>query len=204
MVVRRLSSILLVASVSACAVDGPADTAVDHVSEGISEQAVEVRAEVDEDVWIPLDIDPTLMLDRIGDDGFQTVCRSFDGFVHDIYRQRLLIKAACTAHALQSTSNAESCAVTTEQCLDTLPPVVEEQLDRIVQQVGCSNALESQSKCRSPVSELIHCLRDLRHIVDNTGKELTCAAFGSPLPPDWWRVSTPQSCIALATACPKQ
>src|SRR6478609_5400336 len=101
MVVCRLRSILLVGSLvlSACAVDGPLDQAGDHVSDGVSEQAVAVKDEVneqvdavDEDVWIPLDIDPTAMLDRIGDDGFQTLCRSFDGFVHDLYRQRLLIK----------------------------------------------------------------------------------------------------------------
>jgi hypothetical protein len=153
--------------------------------------------------WLPLDIDATQALDRIGDDAYQTLCNSFDGYVHDIYRSKLLIKAACTAHALQTTNDATSCAAETEQCLDTLPPVVEEQLGRLVKQAGCGPAHVSTAKCRSPVSELIRCLRDLRGIVDSTGKELTCAAFGSPLPADWWHVSTPESCVALATACPE-
>jgi len=205
MVVRWLSSVvvaaLVVVTMPACVIeDGTPVADGIESADGVVSQAVTET----QDEWMPLDIDPTQMLDRIGDDGFQTLCRSFDGYVHDIYRSKLLIKAACTAHGIQTTSNASECAASTKECLDTLPPVVEEQLDRIVQQVGCGNALESQSKCRSPVSELIHCLRDLRAIVDNTGKELTCAAFGSPLPGDWWRVSTPQSCIALATSCPKQ
>lgn len=153
--------------------------------------------------WLPLDIDGTRMLERLGDDAYQTLCRSFDGYVHDIYRSKLLIKAACTAHALQTTTDAAACAASTEQCLDTLPPVVEEQLDRLVNQAGCGDVHVSTSKCRSPVSELIRCLRDLRGIVESTGQELTCAAFGSKLSPDWWRVSTPESCSALATSCPK-
>jgi hypothetical protein len=165
------------------------------------EMALPVSVEVAEE-WLPLDLDATLALEHLGDDAYQTLCNSFDGYVHDIYRSKLLIKAACTAHALQTTSDATSCAARTEQCLDTLPPVVEDQLDRLVKQAGCGPAHVSTSKCRSPVSELIRCLRDLRGIVESTGQELTCAAFGSPLPADWWRVSTPDSCIALATSCP--
>lgn len=153
--------------------------------------------------WIPYDVDPTESIERLGDDGYKMLCRSFDGYVRDIYRSELLVKAACTAHALQTTANASECATATESCLGTMPPVVEEQLDRIVEQAGCSDAFLPQTKCRSPVHELLRCLKDLRAGVDHVGQTLTCAAFGSPPTGEWWHIETPQSCIALATSCPK-
>lgn len=155
------------------------------------------------DAWIPTDIDETVTLERLGDEGYKLLCRSFDGYIRDIYRSQMLMKAACTAHALQTTTDAAECGARTEQCLATLPPVVEDQLDRIVAQVGCSDAFVATSKCGSPVSELIRCFHDLRGIVESTGQELTCAVFGSPLPEGWWRMATPPSCIELATSCPK-
>lgn len=158
---------------------------------------------VDEvEAWLPADLDVSQPLERLGDEGYKLLCRSFDGHIHDIYRSQLLIKAACTAHALETTADAADCAARTDECLDTLPPVVEQQLDQIVAQAGCTDALATTTTCRSPVSELIQCLRDLRGIVESTGQELTCAAFGSPLPEDWWHFSTPLSCVALATSCP--
>lgn len=154
------------------------------------------------DGWVPPDIDETQTIERLGDEGYKMVCQSFDGYIHDIYRSQFLIKAACTAHALQTTTDATACAASTAQCIDTLPPVVEKQLSQIVVQAGCNDESVAPSRCRSPVSALLRCLRDLRGIVDSTGKELTCATFGSPLRENWWRLSTPKSCVALGTSCP--
>jgi len=151
--------------------------------------------------WVPPDIDETLTLASIGEAAHSMMCDAFSGHVHDLYGSQLLVEAACTAHALQTTANSTECAQVVEQCLDTLPPPVEGQLQRILDQASCEATGVPESGCDSSVSELIDCLDELGGMLDQVELKVTCAAFGSPVPSDWWRISPPPSCVALATRC---
>ncbi len=151
--------------------------------------------------WVPEDIDEQQAIDRIGAAGYAKLCSSFDSYVRDKYRSNRLIQAACIAHALETTSDAAACGQAVDDCLDDLPPVVESQLSQILAQAGCSAVGITQTGCSSPVSALTTCLDDLGERLDTVQLSLTCAAFGSPVPPDWWRITPPASCTSLATDC---
>jgi hypothetical protein len=151
--------------------------------------------------WVPSDIDESKTIDAIGSAGYQKLCSSFDSYVRDQYRSSRLIQAACTANALETTMNATECGEAVDACLDDLPPVVETELNSILSQAGCSAVSISQAGCMSPVSQLTSCLDALGTKVDQIMFSLTCAAFGSPVPPDWWRISPPAECSALSSSC---
>jgi hypothetical protein len=153
--------------------------------------------------WVPPQIDQTQTLARIGDTGHSMVCSAASDYVHSVYSSQLLVEAACTAHALQTTTNSTECAQVVAQCLHTLPPPVDEQLQRILNQASCEAAGVPTSGCDSPASELIACLDELGTMVSQIKLKVTCTAFGSPVPPDWWRIPSPPSCVALATRCRK-
>jgi len=147
------------------------------------------------DSWIPPEIDEGEMVEGLGDVGHRLLCDAFDGYVHRTYRSVLLIQAACTAHALQTTKNATECAAVADACLEALPAPVEDQVERILAQARCGGVSHG---CGSMVSELITCLGDLGDSITNVKLTVTCAAFGSPIPSDWWRISPPTSCLELA------
>jgi hypothetical protein len=153
------------------------------------------------DDWVPSDIDESQTLDRLGAAGYQRLCGAFDDYVRDQYRSSYLIQAACTAHALQTTADAVACGQAVDACLDDLPPAVESALDMILDQAGCSAAGVSATGCASPVSALTDCLDALGSQLDQIQFSLTCAAFGSPVPQDWWRISPPSACTAIASGC---
>jgi len=60
--------------------------------------------------WVPPEIDETLTLASIGEAAHSLMCDAFSGYVHDVYGSQLLVKAACTAQALQTTANSTECA----------------------------------------------------------------------------------------------
>jgi hypothetical protein len=151
--------------------------------------------------WVPDDIDEQQTLDRLGAAGYQKVCSAFDDFVRDQYRSNLLIRAVCTAHALQTTENAVMCGEAVDACLDDLPAPAEALLEQILAQADCSAVDAMVTGCSSPVSKLTGCLDELGTKVDQIKLSLTCAAFGSPVPPDWWKISLPPACMALAESC---
>ncbi len=151
--------------------------------------------------WVPADIDEQQTLDRLGAAGYTKLCSAFDDYVRDTYRSNRLVQAACTAHALQTTEDAAACGAAVDACLDDLPPVVEQQLDMILGQAGCSAIQVMQNGCASPISRLTTCLDDLGARVDQVQLSLTCAAVGSPVPQDWWQVTPPSSCTALTADC---
>jgi hypothetical protein len=151
--------------------------------------------------WVPPDIDEQQTLDRLGSAGYAKLCSAFSDYVHDQYRSSYLVKAACTAHALQTTSDAVACGEELEACLSTLPPVVDQQLDSILAQASCSAAAIDPALCTSKVSALTACLDALGEQVDEIEMSLTCAAFGSPVPEDWWQIDEPAACTALRTGC---
>jgi len=152
--------------------------------------------------WVPSDVDTDQTLDRLGDSGYARVCSAFEDYVRDQYRSNYLIKAACTADALANTSDAVACGESVDACLDTLPPPVEAQLDAILDQAGC-NALDvfSPTGCAAKVSELTACLDALGAALDRIELSATCAAFGSPVPEDWWMIPLPAECSALSAEC---
>lgn len=151
--------------------------------------------------WVPADIDEAQTLDRLGAAGYARLCSAFDGYVRDTYRSNTLIRAACTAHALETTPDAAACGAALDACLDDLPPVVEDQLASILAQADCSAVDLMQNGCSSPVSALTTCLDDLGTQLDQIELSVTCAAFGSPVPPSWWRISPPASCSSLGASC---
>jgi hypothetical protein len=152
--------------------------------------------------WVPQEVDVADALKHVGQRAYSMMCDELDDRVHDLYSSQLLVQAACTAHALSTTQDATACAQATSECLETLPPPVEAQLQTIREQVSCGSLPVSVSECPSPVSELVACIDDLRDRVEQTTLTVTCAAFGSPVPPDWWRVSLPTSCLDLVRRCP--
>ncbi len=150
---------------------------------------------------MPDDIDEEQTLDRLGAAGYQRLCGAFDDFVRDQYRSSYLVQAACTAHALQTTQSATDCGAAVDACLDDLPAPVEAQLAQILAQADCSAVGVSTTGCSSPVSRLTDCLDALGTEVDKIQFSLTCAAVGSPVPENWWRISPPAECSALAESC---
>jgi len=148
------------------------------------------------DAWIPLDLDESELVQSLGEFGHDQLCNAFEGYVHGQYRSVLLVEAACTAHALQTTKNATECAAAVDTCLQTLPAPVEDQLQRILEQADCNRASSGADGCG--ISDLITCLGDLGDAVTNVKLTVTCAAFGSPVPPNWWRIAPPESCLDLA------
>src|SRR5687767_7957685 len=110
-----------------------------------------------------------------------------------MYRSNRLIQAACTAEALETSADAVACGAAVDDCLNELPPVVETQLQMILDQAGCPALGIEQAGCTSPVSALTDCLDALGAQLETVDLALTCAAFGSPVPPDWWMIETPES-----------
>ncbi|MBA3451516.1 MAG: hypothetical protein H0T42_00300 [Deltaproteobacteria bacterium] len=153
------------------------------------------------DDWVPSDVDESETIDKLGAAGYAKVCSAFDDFVRDQYRTNLLVRAACTAQALQSTETTAECADYIDECVNDIPTVVETQLEMILDQASCPAVGVMTSGCSSPVSALTTCLDDLGAQVDNVKLQLTCAALGSTVPADWWRISPPASCTALASGC---
>lgn len=151
--------------------------------------------------WVPDDIDTDQTVDRLGAAGFGKLCGAFDEYVRDMYRSNRLIQAACTAEALQTTANATECGAAVDACLNDLPPVVETQLDQILDQAGCPALGIEQAGCTSTVSALTGCLDALGAQLDTVELSLTCAAFGSPVPADWWMIEPPEECYAIVRGC---
>ena len=151
--------------------------------------------------WVPPDIDEQQTLDRLGSAGYAKLCSAFSDYVHDKYRSNYLVKAACTAHSLETTADAIACGEELDKCLDTLPPVVDQQLSSILAQASCTTAGIDPATCGSKVSALTACLDALGEKVDQLELSLTCAAFGSPVPDDWWRIPEPAECSALRAGC---
>jgi len=151
--------------------------------------------------WVPADVDESETIDKLGAAGYAKVCSAFDDFVRDQYRTNLLVRAACTAQALQSTETTAECADYIDDCVNDIPAAVESQLTTILAQASCPAVGVMTSGCSSPVSALTTCLDDLGAQLDNVKLQLTCAALGSPVPQDWYKISPPASCTALASGC---
>ena len=151
--------------------------------------------------WLPSDIDRGQTLDRLGTAGYSRMCQAFEDFVRDEYASSYLVQAACTANALQTTSDAAACGESVDACLDTLPPVVEDQLQTILAQASCSKLELSVTGCAATVLDMKHCLDALSEKLDTIELSATCAAFGSPVPSDWWMISLPAECTSITTDC---
>lgn len=151
--------------------------------------------------WVPEDIDQKQAVNQLGAAGYARLCSAFDDYVHDQYRSSYLVKAACTAHALETTQDAIACGEAVNECLDTLPPVVDDQLNRILAQASCSTAAIDPATCQSKVSAVKACLDALGEKVDDIMLSVTCAAFGSPVPSNWWVIQQPPECEALRSGC---
>jgi hypothetical protein len=153
------------------------------------------------DDWVPDDVDTSTTVDRLGAAGFAKVCTAFEDYVRDMYRSNRLIQAACTAHALETTADATACGAAVEACLDELPPVVETELQMILDQAGCTALRVEQAGCSSTVSAFTDCLDALGAQLDTLELSLTCAAVGSPVPEDWWIIEPPEECYAIVRGC---
>lgn len=154
------------------------------------------------EAWVPHEIEIDETLERIGDTGYQMLCGAADGALHDAYRSQLIVKAACTAHALRVTDDATSCTTVANECLDKLPSPVEEDVQALLGQAGCDGVGVSETECKSPVFELIECLDDVRAALDHVASTVTCdVVHHESLPEDWWRISPPASCVNLVTGC---
>ncbi len=151
--------------------------------------------------WVPSDIDEQQTLDTIGSAGYSRLCSAFEDYVHDQYRSSYLVKAACTAHALNTTSDAVACGEALDDCLDTLPPAVDSELDSILAQASCSRVSITATGCAARVLEVKACLDALGEKLDEIELSATCAAVGSPVPSSWWMISTPNECMSLSTEC---
>lgn len=151
--------------------------------------------------WVPSDIQRDQALSALGSAGYARLCSAFDDFVHDQYRSSSLVRAACMAHALETAEDAVACGEALDTCLDTLPPVVDQQLDAILAQASCGAISIDPSACPSTVSALKGCLDALGERVDQIELAATCAAFGSPVPETWWMIQAPPECTALAEDC---
>jgi hypothetical protein len=151
--------------------------------------------------WVPDDIDEEATLDTVGAAGLGRVCSAFSDFVHDQYRSSYLVQAVCTAHGIRTTTDAIACADAIDECLDTLPPSVEAELDSILNQASCPTVGVTAEGCSSTVSELTSCLDELGSGLDTLQFTLTCAAAGQPVPSNWWQLVVPSSCQALQTSC---
>jgi hypothetical protein len=151
--------------------------------------------------WVPSDIDENQTLDRLGAAGYQKMCGAFADYVRDMYRTSYLIQAACTAHALETTSDAVACGEAANACRNDVPAAVESTLDSILAQASCTAVSATPAGCSMPVSALTACLDALGERIDEIKFSLTCAAFGSPIPSDWYRIAPPPACSALASGC---
>jgi hypothetical protein len=151
--------------------------------------------------WVPQDVDVGDTLDGLGNKAYSLICDQFSSYVHELYSSQLLVKAACTAHALRTTTDTNECTKVANACLETLPSPVDSELQSILEQASCERSDVLPSGCRAPVAELVACLEDLRGAIERLELSATCAAFGSRVPPEWWRIARPASCIELATRC---
>ncbi len=151
--------------------------------------------------WVPDEVDVEQTLESVGETTYGLLCDGFSSFVHELYSSQLLVRAACTMHALRTTTDMNECTEATENCLETLPTPVEQELESILEQASCDTSGVLPSGCDAPVAELVACLGELRDEVEKIQSAATCAAFGSDVPANWWRIAQPNSCIELATKC---
>jgi hypothetical protein len=152
--------------------------------------------------WLPSEIEVHETLEDVGESAFQGLCGAFDGYIHGKYRSSLVVKAACTAHALRTTSDAAECTAIADDCLAKLPSPVEEDVRGILAQAGCNGLGVARGRCNSPISDLIACMGDLKAAIDHAALTFTCsAALEGSVPHDWWHVSLPTSCVDVVTRC---
>ena len=173
-----------------------------HVRAAALVLAMQACVVTDVEEWVPSEVEIHDTLEHVGDSAYQMLCGAFDGYIHDKYRSSLVVKAACTAHALRSTDNATDCTAVADDCLARLPSPVEEDVDAILAQAGCDGLGVARSGCSSPISDLVACLGDLKAALDHVALSFTCeAALDGSVPLDWWRVAPPSSCVDLVTRC---
>lgn len=151
--------------------------------------------------WVPDNISLDATLDQIGAAAFGQLCKAFEDYVRDTYRSNHLIQLVCTADAIETTTDAVACANQADACLDTLPPPLEAELQMILDQAGCTALAINQNGCVKTVKEIKGCLDALGDEVGTIELGLTCAAFGQPVPDDWWMIPPPTECTSITNAC---
>jgi hypothetical protein len=151
--------------------------------------------------WVPEHIDLDATVATIGDAAYGELCNAFENYVRETYASNHLIQLVCTADAIETTSDAVACANQADACLDTLPAPVEAELQMILDQAGCNALAINQNACVAKVKELKACLDALGDEVGTLELGLTCAAFGEPVPDDWWMIPPPDECTTNTTEC---
>ncbi len=153
------------------------------------------------DDWLPSDIDVDTTVDKLGAAGFAKLCGAFEDYVRDMFRSNRLIQLACTADALETTTDAVACGDSVNACINMVPPAVESQLEQILDQAGCTALDITQTGCQSKVSALKSCLDALSEQLARIELQATCAAIGSPVPEDWWMIDPPAACMEISDDC---
>lgn len=153
------------------------------------------------DRWVPADIDTSTTVENLGTAGYGRVCSAFADYVRDMYRSDKLVQAACIARALETTGDAASCGDYVARCVDAIPPEVEALIAKALASASCTTLDIDPTACGVSVSTLTSCLDALGTQFDRAQYGLSCAAFGSPVPSDWYEVALPASCSRLISQC---
>lgn len=151
--------------------------------------------------WVPSDIDTSTTVERLGTAGYSKLCGAFADHIRDMYRTDKLVLAACTAKAMQSTSDATSCGDYVDRCVNAVPPEVESLISQALAEAGCQALDIDPATCGVSVSTLTNCLDAFSAELDRAQYSLTCAAFGSPVPSNWYKISSPSACTSLLSQC---
>lgn len=151
--------------------------------------------------WVPADVDTSTTVDRLGAAGYSKLCSAFADHVRDTYRSDLLVRAACTAYALDSTTDAVMCGEVAQACTNNVPAPVETLIGRALSEAGCSTLAVEPATCAVSVSTFTACLDAMGDQVGEAQYSLACTGFGSPVPPDWYALELPSACKAIIDQC---
>ena len=152
--------------------------------------------------WIPDDLDRDAALSAVGAAGYQRLCSAFDSYVREEYAGNYFVQAVCLAHGVTSTDDAQACADTVQSCTQTLPGPAESVLNQILDQASCQRLNIDPTGCSATVAQVSACLEAMESGMKNVQFELTCAAAGQSIDPNWWQVQLPAECEAIRAICP--
>lgn len=141
--------------------------------------------------------------ERITQAAYERACEEADDFLTARYSGDYFVQALCLADAVETTSDATSCGEQLDTCINSPPPEIQQGIDNILSQAGCTLLNVDTSSCSSTLGDIRACLDAIDEEVMGLQYTLTCAAAGQSLD-DWDVLDLPESCRFAMDCAPEQ
>lgn len=156
----------------------------------------------DEVEWFPSDLDRNQTIAVAGETAAATTCDAFEAYLLDQHRASLLLDLACTVIAIDASETVDACKAAVTACKAEPPGSVDALVTSLVDATGCGGLDYQPTGCAQPLDALADCLDASEDELRALRARIQCSLAGSPLPADALTLGTPDTCLALESACP--